>query len=87
MGRNGPPVRYHFMPASSVGPVELASRHPWLWGVYLGVLVGGAVVLLSALIHGFRPGLLLIGLVLLIGFGGLGVLSGFLGRYTAGGPT
>ena len=68
-------------------PIELAHRHPWLWGVYFGILVGGAVVVVSAAVRGFRPGLLLVGLVLLLVFGGLGLLGGLFRRYSAGGPT
>lgn len=62
------------------------SEHPWLWGVYFGVAVGAAVVVLSALVRGFTPGLLLVGLVLLIVFGGLGLLGGLYRRYRPRGP-
>jgi hypothetical protein len=79
--------RYLFMPAFRTRPAQLASRHPWLWGVYLGAVIGLAVVLLSALKGGFRPALLLVGLVLLLVFGGIAVIGGFAGRYTPGGPT
>lgn len=75
------------MPGLHNRPVELASRHPWLWGVYFGILVGVAVILLSALLRGFRPELLLLGLILMIVFGALGLIGGIVRRYTPGGPT
>ena len=53
---------------------------PWLWGISLGVLVGGGVVLLSSLKFGFSAPLLVLGIVLAIGFGGLAVLGVFVRR-------
>jgi hypothetical protein len=50
---------------------------PWLWGVTLGLCVGGGVVLLSSLRHGLSAPLLLLGIVLAVGFGGLGVVGVF----------
>jgi hypothetical protein len=50
---------------------------PWLLGVGFGLLVGGAVVLLSALRYGLSAPLLLLGLVLALGIGGLAVLASF----------
>jgi hypothetical protein len=50
---------------------------PWLLGVGFGLLVGGAVVFLSALRYGLSAPLLLLGLVLAVGVGGLGVLAAF----------
>jgi hypothetical protein len=48
---------------------------PWLWGVGLGLVIGGAVVLLSSLRYGFSAPLLLLGIVLAIGFGGLAAVT------------
>lgn len=53
---------------------------PWLWAVALGLVVAGGVVILSAARYGLSAPLLLLGLVLLIGFGGLGLVGAFLGR-------
>jgi hypothetical protein len=50
---------------------------PWLLGVGFGLLVGGAVVLLSALRYGLSAPLLLLGVVLALGVGGLAVLAAF----------
>ena len=50
-------------------------RRPWLWGVCLGLLVGGAVVLLSALRYGFSVPLLVLGLVLAVAFGSLAAVA------------
>src|SRR6267143_843812 len=55
---------------------------PWLWGVILGLCVGGGVVLLSSLRYGFSAPLLLLGIVLAIGFGGLALVGAFVGRRT-----
>lgn len=52
-------------------------NRPWMWGVYLGLCVGGGVVLLSSLRYGFSGPLLLLGMVLAIGFGGLAFLGVF----------
>ena len=41
---------------------------PWLWGVALGLVIGGAVVFLSSLRYGFSVPLLVLGLVLAAGF-------------------
>ena len=62
------------------------SGRPWLWGVYFGIAVAGAVVLLGATMRGFQPGLLLVGLVLLIVFGGIALLGELVRRYTPRGP-
>jgi hypothetical protein len=75
------------MPAFYARPPRSASRHPWLWGVCLGVLSGCAVVFLSAIKGGFRPELLLVGIVLLLVFAGIAVIGGFIRRYKPGGPT
>lgn len=55
---------------------------PWLWGVILGICVGGGVVLLNSLRYGFSAPLLLLGIVLAIGFGGLALVGAFVGRRT-----
>jgi hypothetical protein len=52
----------------------------WLWAVALGLVVGGGVVLLNAARYGLSAPLLLLGLVLLVGFGGLGLVGAFIGR-------
>lgn len=74
------------MPELPLRPVQWVTHHPWLWGVYLGIVVAATVVLLSAITRGFRPGLLLLGVVLLIAFGGLGAIGALLRRYNPGGP-
>jgi hypothetical protein len=74
------------MPDLSLRPGRWHSGRPWLWGVYLGIAVGGAVVLLGAIMRGFQPGLLLVGLVLLIVFGGIALLGELVRRYTPRGP-
>jgi hypothetical protein len=55
---------------------------PWLWGVILGLCVGGGVVFLSSLRYGFSAPLLLLGIVLAIGFGGLAMVGAFVRRRT-----
>src|SRR5207237_10676418 len=55
--------RFFFMP------------RPWIWGLILGVLVGGGVVLVSSLRVRLSAPLLLLGLRLLVVFGGM-VLGG-----------
>jgi hypothetical protein len=55
---------------------------PWLWGVILGLCVGGGVVLLSSLRYGLSAPLLLLGIVLAIGFGGLALVGAFVRRRT-----
>lgn len=57
-----------------------------MWGPTFGLIVGGAVLILSAIQHGFRSSNLLLALVIFIGFGLLGVLGALVGRYTPGGP-
>jgi len=74
------------MPDLPLRPRRWHSGRPWLWGVYLGIAVGGAVVLLGAMMRGFQPGLLLVGLVLLIVFGGIALLGELVRRYTPRGP-
>jgi hypothetical protein len=53
---------------------------PWLWGLILGVLVGGGVILGSSLRYGFSSPLLVLGLVLLVVFGALGVVGAVVDR-------
>jgi hypothetical protein len=52
----------------------------WIWGLAFGLLVGGCVVALSAARYGLSAQLLLLGIVLAIGFGGLGMVGAFVGR-------
>jgi hypothetical protein len=47
----------------------------WLWSLAFGLLVGGCVVALSTARYGFSGPLLLLGIVLAVGFGGLGVIA------------
>jgi hypothetical protein len=64
------------------------SRPPaWLWGAYFGVFIGGGVVLVGTLKYGFRSELLLLGGILVLVFAVMGLFSGFVRRYTPGGPT
>jgi hypothetical protein len=55
---------------------------PWLWGVGFGLVVGGAVVLLSSLRYGLSGPLLLLGIVLALGFGALAVVAALARRRT-----
>ncbi len=61
--------------------VERTER-PWLWGLILGVCVGGGVVLISSIRYGFSAPLLLLGIVLAVVFGGLALMSAFVARRT-----
>jgi hypothetical protein len=56
--------------------------HPWVYGLILGLCVGGGVVLVSSIRYGFSAELLLIGIVLVVGFGGLGLMGAVVGRKT-----
>ena len=53
-----------------------------MYGLILGLCVGGGVVLVSSIRYGFSVELLLIGIVLAIGFGGLGLMGAVVGRKT-----
>ena len=53
---------------------------PWLWGVGLGLCVGGGVVLLSSIRYGLSAQLLILGIILAVGFGGLALIAAFAGR-------
>jgi len=55
---------------------------PWLWGVGLGLVIGGAVVMLSSLRYGFSAPLLLLGVVLAIVFGALALVGAVARRRT-----
>jgi hypothetical protein len=57
-------------------------EHPWVYGLILGLCVGGGVVLVSSIRYGFSAELLLIGIVLVAGFGGLGLMGAVMGRKT-----
>ena len=74
-------VRYLFMPVTYSHPPS------WLWGVYFGLFIGGGVVLAGTLKFGFQPELFLVGGVLVLVFAIMGLVSGFMRRYTPGGPT
>jgi hypothetical protein len=56
--------------------------HNSLWGIGLGLCIGGGVVLLSSLRYGLSAPLLLLGVVLTIGFGGLALFGEFMRRHT-----
>ena len=53
---------------------------PWVYGLILGLCVGGGVVLVSAILYGLSAPLLLLGLVLLVVFGGLGLVGALVNR-------
>ena len=55
---------------------------PWVYGLVLGLCVGGGVVLVGSILYGFSAPLLLLGLVLLVVFGGLGLVSALVNRRT-----
>lgn len=55
---------------------------PWLWGVGFGLVVGGAVVILSSVRYGFSAPLLLLGIVLAVAFGGMAVVGAIARRRT-----
>ncbi|TMC51720.1 MAG: hypothetical protein E6J20_15140 [Chloroflexi bacterium] len=55
---------------------------PWIWGLILGLLVGGGVVIVSSIRVGFSAPLLMLGLVLLVVFGALGLVGSVVGRRT-----
>jgi hypothetical protein len=60
----------------------MPNTHPWLWGLILGVCVGGGVVLVSSLRYGFSAPLLVLGVVLVVGFGGLALVGAVVSRRT-----
>jgi hypothetical protein len=55
---------------------------PWLWGVIMGLCIGGGVVLVSAIRYGFSVPLLVLGLVCAVVFGGLAFMSLFVRERT-----
>lgn len=57
-------------------------RPPSLWGVGLGLCVGGGVVLLSAIRYGLSAPLLFLGVVLAVVFGGLALIAAFARKRT-----
>jgi hypothetical protein len=63
-------------------PAALADRG-WLWGVALGLCVGGGVVLVSSLLYGFSAALFVLGVVLAVAFGGLALIGEFVGGRTS----
>jgi hypothetical protein len=58
----------------------MPNTQPWLFGLILGLCVGGGVVLISSIRYGFSAELLLLGLVLTVGFGGLALVGAFISR-------
>jgi hypothetical protein len=74
------------MPDLDSGIPQWVSRNPWLWGVIFGLVIAAGVVVISAIKSGLTPALLLLGLVLLIVFGGIALIGAFARRYTTGGP-
>ena len=52
----------------------------WHWGVALGLCVGAGVVLIGALRYGLSAPLLVLGLVLVVVFGGLALMGPFVDR-------
>jgi hypothetical protein len=63
-------------------PPRWAAGHPWLWGLLLGIVLGGGWVGLTAR-HGVTLGNLLIGLAVAV-IVALG--SGFLSRFSPWNP-
>ncbi|HEX9363666.1 MAG TPA: hypothetical protein VGA47_07775 [Candidatus Dormibacteraeota bacterium] len=55
---------------------------PRAFGLILGLCVGGGVVLVNSIRYGFSGPLLVLGIVLLVGFGGLSLLDAFVSRRT-----
>jgi len=53
-----------------------------VYGLILGLCVGGGVVIVSTILYGFSAPLLLLGLVLLVAFGALGLVSALVSRRT-----
>ena len=53
-----------------------------MYGLILGVCVGGGVVLVSSVRYGLSAPLVLLGLVLLVVFGSLGLMSVLVNRRT-----
>ena len=53
-----------------------------MYGLILGLCVGGGVVLVSSIRYGLSGPLLVLGLVLLVVFGGLGLMSAVVARRT-----
>lgn len=62
--------------------MPIARVDPWVYGLILGLCVGGGVVLVSSIRYGLSAPLVLLGLVLLIVFGGLGLMSAAVSRRT-----
>jgi hypothetical protein len=54
----------------------------WHWGVALGLCVGAGVVAIGAVRYGLSAPLLIIGVVLVVVFGGLALMGPFVGRRT-----
>jgi hypothetical protein len=67
-------MRFPYMPAARVDP--------WVYGLILGLCVGGGVVLVSSIRYGLSVPLLILGLVLMVVFGGLGLMSAVVARRT-----
>ncbi|HEY6116892.1 MAG TPA: hypothetical protein VI172_13130 [Candidatus Dormibacteraeota bacterium] len=53
-----------------------------MYGLILGLCVGGGVVIVSSIRYGLSVPLLILGLVLLVVFGALGLMSAVVARRT-----
>jgi hypothetical protein len=62
--------------------MPVARVDPWVYGLILGFCVGGGVVLVSAIRYGLSAPLIILGLVLVVVFGGLGLMSAVVTRRT-----
>ena len=62
--------------------MPVARVDPWVYGLILGLCVSGGVVIVSTILYGFSGPLLLLGLVLLVAFGALGLVSALVSRRT-----
>jgi len=62
--------------------MPIARVDPWVYGLILGLCVGGGVVLVSSIRYGLSAPLVILGLVLVVVFGALGVMSAVVARRT-----
>jgi hypothetical protein len=62
--------------------MPIARVDPWVYGLILGLCVGGGVVLVSSIRYGLSAPLVILGLVLLVVFGALGLMSEVVARRT-----
>ena len=54
----------------------------WQWGLLLGLFVGAGVVVIGSIRYGLSGPLIMLGLVLVIGFGGLALVGPLFRRRT-----